>query len=92
MDIIAVDGATVVFVEVRSTEQASTQMPALSVDRRKQERLTRLAVYYLKRNGLLNCSARMDVLAVSWPPQKVEPRITHYPNAFEATGRFQIFS
>jgi putative endonuclease len=32
IDIIALDGKTIVFTEVRSTEAADTQMPALSVD------------------------------------------------------------
>ena len=92
LDIIALDGQCVVFVEVRSTEASDTTNAALSVDRKKQERLTRLALYYLKRRGLLDHSARFDVLAVSWPAQAGEPKVVHYPNAFEATDRFQMFS
>jgi putative endonuclease len=92
IDIIALDGRCVVFVEVRSTEASDTSSVALSVDHHKQQKLTRLALYYLKRRGLLDCSARFDVLAVSWPAQAREPRIVHYPNAFEATDRFQMFS
>lgn len=92
LDIVALDGACIVFVEVRSTEAADTLLPALSVDRQKQNRLTRLALYYLQRRGLLNYSARFDVLAISWPASATEPRIVHYPSAFEATDRFQMFS
>jgi putative endonuclease len=92
LDIIALDGRCVVFVEVRSTEAADTQQAALSVDAKKQQRLTKLALYYLKRRQLLDCSARFDVLAISWPAGQTEPVIVHYPNAFEATGRFQMFS
>src|SRR6266849_5216294 len=44
IDIIALDGKCIVFVEVRSTESADTTQPALSVDPRKQQRLTRLAL------------------------------------------------
>jgi hypothetical protein len=51
-----------------------------------------LALFYLKRRGLLKCSARFDVLAVSWPTEANEPKIVHYLNAFEATGRFRMFS
>jgi putative endonuclease len=36
--------------------------------------------------------ARFDVLAISWPPQKREPVIVHYRQAFEAVGRFQMYS
>lgn len=92
IDIVALDDKTIVFVEVRSTEGADTQRPALSVDRKKQEKLTRLALHYLKMRGLLDCSARFDVLAISWPAGHAKPKIDHYPNAFEATDRFQMFS
>jgi putative endonuclease len=92
IDIIALDGKTIVFVEVRSTEGADTAMPALSVDPAKQKRLTRLALYYLQKRRLLDCSARFDVLAISWPASQEKPTIVHYPNAFEATDRFQPYS
>ncbi len=92
IDIIALDGKTIVFVEVRSTEAADTQMPALSVDPAKQRRLTRLALFYLQKRRLLECAARFDVLAISWPATVAEPTIVHYPNAFEATDRFQMYS
>lgn len=92
IDIVAADGKTVVFVEVRSTEGADTALPAASVDRKKQERLTRLGLFYLKRHGLLDCAARFDVLAISWPADQAEPRIVHFPSAFEASDRFQMYS
>jgi putative endonuclease len=92
IDIIALDGQCVVFVEVRSTEAADPRQAALSVDAKKQQRLTRLALHYLKMRGLLDCSARIDVLAISWPAGTVEPVIVHYPSAFDATDRFQMYS
>ena len=92
IDIIALDGKCIVFVEVRSTEGADTNQPAQSVDPKKQQKLTRLALMYLKMRGLLEYSARFDVLAISWPASQAEPVIVHYPNAFEATDRFQMFS
>jgi putative endonuclease len=92
IDLVALDGKTLVFVEVRSTEAADTQMPALSVDPAKQKRLTRLALYYLQKRRLLEFAARFDVLAISWPVSAAEPTIVHYPNAFEATDRFQPYS
>jgi putative endonuclease len=62
----------------------------MSVDFAKQERLTRLALHFLQRYQLLQQPARFDVLAVSWPPNLSTPQIVHYPNAFEAVGRFQM--
>ena len=92
LDLIAVEGRCVVFVEVRSTGGDDPLRPALSVDEQKQRRLTDLALHYLRQHRLLDCMARFDVLAISWPPGKREPVIVHYRQAFEAVGRFQMYS
>ncbi|OAI54701.1 hypothetical protein AYO44_14445 [Planctomycetaceae bacterium SCGC AG-212-F19] len=92
LDIVALDGACIVFVEVRSTERDSVEHPAASVDAAKQQRLTKLALHFLQTKKLLNHQARFDVLAISWPPAAKEPAVVHYPSAFEAVGRFQMFS
>ncbi len=95
IDIIALDGKTIVFVEVRSTEEKSPTppFPLMRVESAgKHERSTRLALYFLQKRRLLDCAARFDVLAISWPASQAEPTIVHYPNAFEATDRFQPYS
>jgi putative endonuclease len=92
LDLIAVDRDCIVFVEVRSTGQSDSERAAASVDDRKQKRLTKLAVHFLQAKKLLNHAARFDVLAVTWPPDQNEPAIVHYQNAFEAVGRWQMFS
>jgi putative endonuclease len=92
LDLIAVDGRTLVFVEVRSTGNDDEQRPAASVDREKQERLTRLALHFLQQHQLLNHPARFDVLTVTWPAGRREPAVRHYRQAFEAVGRFQMFN
>jgi putative endonuclease len=92
LDLIALDGSCVVFVEVRSTGNDDVERPALSVDAAKQRRLTNLALAFLRSRRLLDAAARFDVLAVSWPAGSREPVIVHYRHAFETTGRFQMFS
>ena len=92
LDIVAVDGRTVVFVEVKTRQSDLAGHPSEAVDAEKQRRLTRLALVYLKRNGLLECAARFDVVAVVWPPGARRPRIEHEKNAFEPVGRGQLFS
>jgi putative endonuclease len=92
LDLIALDGRCLVFVEVRSTGSDDAERPAASVDHAKQRRLTRLALYYLQEHHLLDCAPRFDVLALSWPEGKREPHIVHYRQAFEAVGRFQMYS
>jgi putative endonuclease len=92
LDLVAADGRTVVFVEVRSTGGEDAGRAAASVDDVKQARLTRLALEYLRRHNLLGQAARFDVLALSWPAGRREPQVVHYRQAFEAVGRFQMFS
>lgn len=91
LDLVALDGRCVVFVEVRSTEGA-VERAAASVDDTKQRRLTQLALHFLQQHQLLDAAARFDVLAISWPSGAREPQIDHHRQAFEAVGRFQMFS
>lgn len=84
LDLVALDGACLVFVEVRSTGSHDPLRAALSVDTAKQRRLTRLAQHFLQRYQLQDQAARFDVLTVHWPAEQKEPAITHYANAFEA--------
>jgi putative endonuclease len=92
LDLVAVDGRCVVFVEVRSTGSDDTDRPALSVDDAKQRRLTTVALHFLKQHRLLNHPARFDVLALGWPAGRREPTVVHYRDAFPAVGRFQMYT
>ncbi len=92
IDLVAVDDQTVVFVEVKTRRSHEAGHPAEAVDREKQRRLTQLALAYLKQHGLLECPARFDVVAVTWPEDGGRPVIEHFPHAFEAVGRWQLFS
>jgi putative endonuclease len=92
LDLVAADGQMLVFIEVRSTERPENERPAASIDRAKQERLTRLALGYMKQHGLLGRAARFDVLTVCWPQGERRPAIQHFPSAFEPASRFQMFS
>ena len=67
IDLIAVDGRTVVFVEVKTRTGDQKGTPAEAVDHDKQRRLTKLALAYLKRHDLLECKARFDVVSITWP-------------------------
>ena len=92
IDLVAVEGRTVVFVEVKTRTSHDAGHPADAVDREKQRRLTRLALSYLKSHGLLEHAARFDVVAVTWPEGERKPRIEHFQNAFEPVGEGQMFS
>ncbi len=92
IDLVAVDERTVVFVEVKTRRSHDAGHPAEAVDEAKQRRLTRLALAYLKHHDLLECRARFDVVAITWPNGAKRPGIEHYRNAFEAQGQRQLFS
>jgi putative endonuclease len=92
IDLIVVDGRTVVFVEVKTRTSHDAGHPADAVDEKKQQRLTRLALAYLKRHDLLECAARFDVVAVTWPDEKGRPVIEHFENAFQPQGFKGMFS
>ncbi len=92
IDLVAVDGRTVVFVEVKTRRSHDAGHPVEAVDEDKQRRLTRLALAFLKRHDLLNYPARFDVVAVTWPDGARRPVIQHFRNAFEPTDRGQMFS
>jgi putative endonuclease len=92
LDIIAVDGRTIVFVEVKTRSSDAAGHPADAVDDRKQQRMTRAALAYLKSQGLLKYSARFDVVAVAWPAGARRPTIEHYSDAFAPVGFGQFYS
>jgi putative endonuclease len=92
LDIVAADGQTVVFVEVKTRASQIQGHPAEAVDAVKQRKLTKLAVTYLKRHHLLDYPARFDVIAITWPENARKPHIEHIQNAFEAVGKWEFYS
>jgi len=92
IDLIAVDRGTLVFVEVKTRQSHEAGHPVEAITEHKQEKLTNLALVYMKRHDLLETPARFDVVAVTWPESGRSPEIEHFENAFEATGNWQMFS
>ncbi|MFT5527695.1 MAG: putative endonuclease [Pirellulaceae bacterium] len=90
IDIVAVDGSTVVFVEVKTRRNAAKGNPADAVDNKKEQQLTRVGYAFLHSHNLLECAARFDVIAIIWPAGKL-PQLRHYKNAFDAVGKGYVF-
>ena len=63
IDIIARDGDTLCFIEVRSKNAPGFE-PAESIDARKRRRIGRAAAQYLEENGLSEHPARFDVVCI----------------------------
>jgi len=64
MDIIAEDGDVLVFVEVRSRRSSAYGLPQETVAWLKQQKLRRLAVYYLKIKNAGEKKCRFDVIGI----------------------------
>ncbi|HEY1188022.1 MAG TPA: YraN family protein [Gemmata sp.] len=96
LDILALDGRTLVIVEVRSTSSDrpdAVEQTAASVDLRKQRKITEATARFLSKRRLLGkIAVRYDVLVIAWPESAREPAVRHIPHAFESTGRFQFFT
>lgn len=82
VDIVARDGRTFVFVEVKTRRTMSFGPPQASVTPFKQRQISKAALTWLAKNRLHEASARFDVIAIILRDHEV-PRIDHIPNAFE---------
>jgi putative endonuclease len=91
LDLVTRHKDTLVFVEVRSTSHEEGESARDSVDVQKQQRLSRLAVLFMKRHKLLVVTARFDVVVVAWPPGMNEPVIEHFENASPVQGPGSMF-
>jgi putative endonuclease len=80
VDIVAMDGDTLVFVEVRARRDGSAVHPAATVTRRKQRQVVRVAMLYCQKHDVRNTMIRFDVVAVLGENSGIEI----IRNAFEA--------
>lgn len=81
IDIVAAEGDTLVFVEVKTRTSAAFGSPLEAVDGRKQRRMAKAALAYLSAGNLHGRPARFDVVAVRL--QQGGPQIEHVRNAFD---------
>ena len=77
IDLIMLDGDTVVFVEVKTRLHALPGTGMLAVDRKKQQRIARAAYLYLLSRHWTRRPVRFDVAEVS------DSCVIHVPNAFQ---------
>jgi putative endonuclease len=80
VDIIARDGDTIVFIEVKSRKSETFGQPQEAVGLEKQKKLSRISLHYLQQKRLESCNARFDVIAVKMLPGGT--RIDLIQNAF----------
>jgi putative endonuclease len=82
IDIIAHEGETIVFVEVKARDGHAFGEAAEAVTLFKRRRLTQLAVDYMARHRLSNRPCRFDVVSIHFDSGR--PEIEVFQNAFDA--------
>jgi putative endonuclease len=80
IDIVARDGRTIVFVEVKSRGGSAFGAAAEAVTAPKRRRIVQIALGYLARHGLFAAPCRFDVVSIQVGPDG--PAIEVVQNAF----------
>jgi putative endonuclease len=80
IDIIAMDGETIVFVEVKRRTSTAAGTPEEAVDAAKQEQIRRAAEAFVEHYRAAERDARFDVVAIVDDGRK--RRIQHLKDAF----------
>ena len=80
IDVIARDGDTTVFVEVKTRTNQNYGPPEYAVTRGKQKQIARIATGWLADRGFPDIPCRFDVIAVTFELGK--PVCNHIVNAF----------
>jgi|LSQX01.1.fsa_nt_gb putative endonuclease len=83
IDLVAKDGDTIVFVEVKARRSRQLGTAVEQITKGKQRRIIRAACDYLRRCGALASYVRFDVLAIDMLPGG-EARIEHLKGAFNS--------
>lgn len=81
IDIIAVQGKTLIFLEVKYRGSTEYGTPERAVNWQKRKKIIKTADYYRVKNRILeDVPCRFDVVAVT------DEKIAHYENAFDYYG------
>lgn len=83
IDIVAYEGETLCFVEVRSTDVDDFGGPLATVNQRKQQHIIRVARHYLVTHHQTDAFCRFDVLGII---RKPELKIMLVRGAFSSTN------
>ena len=87
LDLVMLDGAVLVFVEVKTRASDTIAPPHAAVTAAKRRKLIRLARQFVQTTAQDDRPCRFDVVSVVWPPDQKRPTIEHIANAFPAVGR-----
>ena len=81
IDLITLDGDTLVFVEVKYRKNLDYGYPREAVTVAKQRRISKTALWYIKEKKLYDCNVRFDVIEIYFDKDG-QQIINHLENAF----------
>jgi len=87
IDLIAREGETVVFVEVKLRSGRDPSAALAAVNWKKRKDVERAATRWLQSRRLTDRPIRFDVIGVTWDPEGPRIRVEHVRNAFPGGGR-----
>ena len=87
IDLIARDGDTVVFVEVKLRTGGDLAAPLVAVNWKKRLDVERAATRWHQSRGLTERPIRFDVVGITWERDGSRLRAEHVRNAFSGGGR-----
>jgi len=90
LDLVAGDGETIVFVEVKTRKTENYGRPAESVKRGKRHAMSRAAVRYLGRLRHRPKYVRFDVVEVVGTPRDGVRAMRHIENAFQLGAPYEL--
>lgn len=82
IDLIARRNGRLAFIEVKTRSSAHRGMPQEAVDLKKQEKIFKVAAWYLKEKKMGSVQLAFDVVAILWN-EKDAPEIRLIADAFE---------
>lgn len=82
IDIICYDHGTIAFVEVKTRYSDKYGPPELSVTETKKRQIAKVASQYVAEKKIEGVSLRFDVVSIFYSPNKKQPTITLFRNAF----------
>ncbi len=91
LDMVAEQGRTLIFVEVKTRKNENYGRPFSAVNTAKRKHLSRAAIAYLKHKKIEPEFIRFDVVEVIGEPGGSPPEIRHIENAFPLDSSYQLW-
>lgn len=82
IDIVALDGKTLVFIEVKTRNNEEFGSGAAAITEKKRAQIKRAATGYFIENSLSDTECRFDGIVVTYPYAK-DQKIEHYKSIIE---------